>query len=166
MCKNRLSQPNFVAILRKKYRHTCTKSSNVTHANLGLSLAVFTLAGPRMVGKGIKKNFATVLSEFQNWAPVTGQVCKIRLSQPNFVAILGKKYWHTCAKSSNVTHANLGLSLAVFRLAGPRMVAKGIKIMNLTTVFNECQHSFGASTGSQLCCLYDGIDCAQCRSST
>ena len=93
-------------------------------------------------------NFITALE--QNWAPITGQVCKSRLSQPNFFAILGKMYWHTCTKSSNVTHANLGLSLAVFRLAGPRVVAKGIKLMSLTTVLNEFQHTFGAETGPQL----------------
>ena len=156
VCKNRLSQPNFVALLGKKYCDTCTKLSNVTHANLGLSLAVFRFAGPRMVAKGIKiMNFTTVLNEFQqlwskNRAPITGQVCKNRLSQPNFVAILGKKYRHTCAKSSNVTHANLGLSLAVFRLGGPRMVAKGIKIMSFTTVLKGFQHDFGAKTGPQL----------------
>ena len=53
-------------------------------------------------------------------------------------------------KSSNVTHANLGLSLAVFRLGGPQMVAKGLRIMIFTTVLNEFQHSFGAKIGPQL----------------
>ena len=93
-------------------------------------------------------NFNTVLE--QNRAPVTGQVCINRFSQPNFVAILGKKCWDTCTKLSTVTHTNLGLSLAVFRLDGPRMVAKGLKIMSFTTVLNEFQHSFGAKTGPQL----------------
>ena len=81
MCKNRLSQPNFVAILG---------GSTGTHVR-------------SRVGKCEKK---TLPAEFR---------C-------NF----GEEVLATRTKSSNVTHANLGLSLAVCRLAGPRMVAKGI----------------------------------------
>ena len=118
-----------------------------------------------MVAKGIcKMNLTTVLNEFQHsfgakaGPQLLGKCVKNTLSQPNFFAILAKKYWHTCTKSSNVTHARLGLSLAVFRLAGPRVMAKGIKLMSFTTVLNEFQHTFGAEAGPQLLGMCVKID--------
>ena len=72
-----------------------------------------------MVAKGTKlMNFTTVLNEFQHsFGAKAGPQLLGKCEKKNSPSRISLQFWgrstgHTCTKSSNVTHANLGLSLA------------------------------------------------------